>query len=67
MSVSRRKFLETTALTVAAAKMVPGVLGSASRNSGGPAAVMNPTKAFGSGYFGEWIQDEFGLPAFHYT
>src|SRR6202034_4640018 len=20
-----------------------------------------------SGYFGEWIQDEFGLPAFHYT
>ncbi len=47
--------------------MVPGVLGSASRNSGGAAAVLNPTKAFGSGYFGEWIQDEFGLPAFHYT
>ena len=67
MSVSRRKFLETTALTVAAAKMVPGVLGSASRNYGGAPAVSNPTKAFGSGYFGEWIQDEFGLPAFHYT
>ena len=24
-------------------------------------------KAFGSGYFGEWIEDEFGLPAYHYT
>jgi hypothetical protein len=25
------------------------------------------TKPYGSGYFGEWIEDEFGLPAFHYT
>ncbi len=24
-------------------------------------------KAFGSGHFGEWIEDEFGLPAFRYT
>ena len=24
-------------------------------------------KAYGSGYFGNWIEDEFGLPAFHYT
>ncbi len=24
-------------------------------------------KAFGSGYFGEWITDEFGLPAYRYT
>jgi hypothetical protein len=24
-------------------------------------------KAYGSGYFGVWIEDEFGLPAFHYT
>ncbi|MCJ7650073.1 MAG: hypothetical protein MUP85_15785, partial [Candidatus Lokiarchaeota archaeon] len=24
-------------------------------------------KAFGSGYFGEWIEDEFGLPAYFYT
>ena len=24
-------------------------------------------KAFGSGYFGEWIEDELGLPAYHYT
>ncbi|MHA1751522.1 MAG: GH36-type glycosyl hydrolase domain-containing protein [Candidatus Helarchaeota archaeon] len=24
-------------------------------------------KAFGSGYFGEWIKDEFGLPAYKYN
>ncbi len=26
-----------------------------------------PAKPYGSGYFGEWITDEFGLPAFRYT
>jgi len=24
-------------------------------------------KAFGSGYFGEWIEDEYGLPAYYYN
>ncbi len=24
-------------------------------------------KEFGSGYFGEWVEDEFGLPAYRYT
>jgi hypothetical protein len=24
-------------------------------------------KAFGSGHFGKWIEDEFGLPAYYYT
>ena len=28
---------------------------------------MTDTKSFGSGYFGEWIEDEFGLPAYKYT
>lgn len=28
---------------------------------------LNPQKAFGSGHFGEWITDEFGLPAYRYT
>ena len=67
MSVSRRKFLETAALTVAAAKAASGAAGNVSRNFGRAAAASNATKAYGSGYFGEWIQDEFGLPAFHYT
>ena len=42
-------------------------MGNASRNFGRAAAASNAAKAYGSGYFGEWIQDEFGLPAFHYT
>ena len=24
-------------------------------------------KQYGSGYFGEWVEDEFGLPTYHYT
>lgn len=27
---------------------------------------MTGTKSYGSGYFGEWIKDEFGLPAYKY-
>ena len=23
--------------------------------------------SYGSGYFGKWIKDQFGLPAYHYT
>jgi Glycosyl hydrolase 36 superfamily, catalytic domain/Glycosyltransferase family 36 len=67
MSVSRRKFLETAALTVAAAKAASGAVGNVSRNFGSVAPGSNAAKAYGSGYFGGWIQDEFELPAFHYT
>jgi hypothetical protein len=28
---------------------------------------MKKEKPFGSGHFGEWMEDEFGLPAYHYT
>ncbi len=65
--VDRRRFLENAAWTLAAAKIVPRAWGAASQNPASPAVVSNPKKAYGSGYFGEWIQDEFGLPAFHYT
>ncbi|HEY0702270.1 MAG TPA: hypothetical protein VGD60_05840 [Candidatus Acidoferrales bacterium] len=33
----------------------------------GSASAATASKAYGSGYFGEWITDQFGLPAFHYT
>ncbi len=26
-----------------------------------------PAKAYGSGHFGEWVSDQFGLPAYRYT
>jgi Glycosyl hydrolase 36 superfamily, catalytic domain/Glycosyltransferase family 36 len=66
MSINRRRFLENAALTLAASKVMPRVWGSPSQSSAS-VAVSNQTTAYGSGYFGEWTQDEFGLPAFHYT
>jgi Glycosyl hydrolase 36 superfamily, catalytic domain/Glycosyltransferase family 36 len=67
VSVSRRRFLESAALSLVAAKIVPAAGGRMSQNSPTSVAVADRKKAYGSGYFGEWIQDEFGLPAFHYT
>jgi Glycosyl hydrolase 36 superfamily, catalytic domain len=37
--------------------------GSSTRGSTGRAT----SKAYGSGHFGEWIEDQFGLPAYRYT
>jgi hypothetical protein len=64
MPVDRRRFLANSAKTAAAAKLVPKFLSFAQANR---AAASNAQKPYGSGYFGEWIEDEFGLPAFHYT
>src|SRR5258708_4269230 len=64
MPVNRRRFLSNAALTAAALKVNPQVwmLGEQPGASSSAAG-----KAYGSGYFGHWIEDEFGLPAFHYT
>src|SRR5438067_3208572 len=64
MPVDRRRFIANSAKTAAAAKLMPEFLsfGQADR-----AAASNAQKPYGSGYFGQWIEDEFGLPAFHYT
>jgi hypothetical protein len=75
MSVNRRRFLENAALTLAAAQIIPRAWGVASQNPAGSAAgsklssnlASHDKQAYGSGYFGEWIRDEFDLPAFHYT
>ncbi|HTB10519.1 MAG TPA: hypothetical protein VK752_03060, partial [Bryobacteraceae bacterium] len=67
MSVSRRRFLENAALSLAAAKIVPRAWGAVSQKPARSGVVSNSKKAYGSGYFGEWVQDEFALPAFHYT
>ena len=65
MPINRRRFLENAALTVAASR-IPRVWGSTSPTSA-TSAPSNQKKAYGSGYFGEWTQDEFDLPAFRYT
>src|SRR3954447_22146051 len=64
MPIDRRRFLANSAKAAAAAKLVPEFLSFAQPNR---AIAANPQKPYGSGYFGEWIEDEFGLPAFHYT
>lgn len=64
MSVNRRRFLETAALSAAAARIAPRGLEFMSHAS---ASVADKKKDYGSGYFGEWMQDEFELPAFRYT
>lgn len=69
--LNRRDFLLLVASGVAAetllpmceASMRPGLLADARRTSRLPFGA----KAFGSGHFGHWIQDEFGLPAYRYT
>jgi len=52
MPIDRRQFVAACGSTVAAALAAQS---SAHR------------KPYGSGSFGEWIEDEFGLPAFRYT
>src|SRR5215467_14839003 len=71
MSVSRRQFLEASVLATAGLNVGPcgsDILVRAALsepvNSQGNAQTR---KAYGSGYFGEWIEDEFDLPAFRYT
>src|SRR5229473_2795495 len=66
MPVDRRQFLTRATLAAAGAKFVPETWTLASQNSSSTAGATKQ-KAYGSGYFGEWIDDEFGLPAFHYT
>ena len=63
MSVNRRKFLSNAALTAAAVKTLPKFKALMPQNTSSSSG----EKAYGSGYFGHWIEDEFGLPAFTYT
>ena len=63
MPVNRRRFLSNAALAAAALKTTSPAWMLGQLNVGSYPA----TKAYGSGYFGNWIEDEFGLPAFHYT
>src|SRR5581483_10072642 len=66
MSVDRRRFLAGTARAAAAAKFLPKFASLAQTTSDARNG-SNQNKTYGSGHFGIWIEDEFGLPAFHYT
>src|SRR5438093_2541363 len=71
MSVNRREFLAASALAAAGVPIGTDTLARsfAPDQSGSGKNVRSPQaqKSYGSGYFGDWIEDEFGLPAFRYT
>lgn len=66
MRTTRRQFVLGSAGAVAAARLRAAVGGgrSASPTDTGGA---HSDGAYGSGHFGRWTEDEFGLPAFEYT
>lgn len=64
MAATRRQFLRGTLGIAVAGKLGASTLWQTDR---GPTAAGGPALAFGSGQFGAWIEDEFGLPAFRYT
>jgi Glycosyl hydrolase 36 superfamily, catalytic domain len=69
MTMKRREFLGIVGV---GALHTPGflkfnpALGTASPTIG-PETARGESKAYGSGYFGNWITDQFGLPAYRYT
>jgi Glycosyl hydrolase 36 superfamily, catalytic domain len=65
--LERRTFLELAALA-ALRQTLPHSLSALKADT--PAAentAPNAISAYGSGYFGRWVRDPFGLPAYHYT
>ena len=67
--LGRRQFLSILGSTTAGPQVIRGA-GRFLAGSLLPASMSNEKsmeKAYGSGYFGEWVEDQFGLPAFHYT
>jgi hypothetical protein len=64
-SLNRRAFLGHCGWVAAACAIYPNALHANDENAAPD--VLHPEKPYGSSHFGEWITDEFGLPAFHYT
>jgi hypothetical protein len=73
--MKRRNFLELAGLGLCSSLVSPKLLaGSAYTRAASqklPIAALPPegdaAKAYGSGHFGKWITDSFGLPAYQYT
>ena len=67
--VNRRELLGLIGVG-ASAKLYPRQLAAAlgaAESTSTSSPQPRESKAFGSGYFGEWITDQFGLPAYRYT
>jgi hypothetical protein len=66
--MKRRRFLELAGLGVGAT-VITSKLAATDSTTWKAADPLSPTagKAYGSGYFGNWIEDQFGMPAYQYT
>ena len=65
MSMDRRRFIELVGMGVSLPAFGSSLQALAARTADETENKAN--KAIGSGHFGEWITDEFGLPAYRYT
>ena len=67
--LDRRRFLNTFGQLAVGGLAFRGVGAAAVTPVSRAAGTTSPatSKAYGAGYFGEWIEDQFGLPAYHYT
>ena len=67
--MDRRQFLRSVGTGCSHPLLTPSLaaLFSAADSTQVASAEPPASKAFGSGYFGEWVTDAFGLPAYHYT
>src|SRR5580693_4179665 len=62
MAIDRRRFVLNSIGSVIAAPPLLSILMNANETHAATAA-----KPYGSGHFGEWVEDEFRLPAYRYT
>lgn len=67
MSANRRQFLSNAGKLAAGANLLTEFVAFAQASKAGASASSSGDKSYGSGCFGTWIADEFGLPAFRYT
>jgi hypothetical protein len=66
--MNRRRFIGIVGFGISQGLGPPGLRAALGIGAPDPAAGRGDApKAYGSGNFGEWITDEFGLPAYRYT
>jgi hypothetical protein len=67
--MDRRTFIGIAGLGAAQGFGLPRIAKALGKGAVGASSgeTANHAKAYGSGHFGEWITDEFGLPAYKYT
>lgn len=64
--MQRRRFLELAGMAMCGSFVAPRLAAGFERNRGLPTPT-NDLNDYGSGYFGKWISDSFGMPAYQYT